>query len=641
MVYERDCRRRRKVTDRFATLCLMLAVVSMPAAATAQSTLFTPRAVKRAYQMGTRQADGRPGPKYWQNRARYTMDIGVAPPSRIVKGSEQITYYNESRDTLRQLVIKLFMNSHRPGAPRTLGVTTDYLTSGVHVDSFVVRGTSMRWSDDGAFTSVPIALTTPLPPHDSIHLAFAWRYELARQPAREGAIDSTTFYLAYFYPRIAVYDDYNGWDTMDFADIQEFYNDFNDYDVTIHAPANYIVWGTGTLTNAAEILEPMYLQRFERAFESDSTIHIATRAELARGGVTLTRGNNAWHFTSRGIPDVAFGISDHYDWDAASVAVGSGRERVSVQAAYNDTAADFHHMVQMARASVAFFSSTLPGVPYPYEKTTVFQGGAGMEYPMMVNDESYPDTALASAVAGHEIAHSYMPFYMGIDETRYPFMDEGWAVTFEYPNNQRIMGKASALALYKSFRVVPWESDSTILVDVPIVTPADAIRGIGTYRSDAYGKPSLGYLAVEDLLGEPTFKRALHAYMERWHGKHPSPWDFFNSFNAASGRDLDWFWSNWFFSYGYIDVGIATVKRTRDGYQIGLSNVGGYAAPVDLVLDFADGTTQTIHETIAIWERDQRSATIMLPTAKVLRALRLSGGIWMDENPSNDAWSAR
>ena len=625
---------------KLAALCLTAVAAGAPGALRAQTSLFTPRSIRRAYTRGSRRPDGRPGPNYWQNHARYAIDVTTAPPARLVSGMELITYYNESPDTLRQLVIKLFMNSHRPGAPRTLGVADDYLTSGVHVDSFTVDGAPMRWSDEGSFTSVPLALPKALLPRDSIRLGFQWRYELAQRPAREGVIDSTTFYLAYFYPRVAVYDDHDGWDTMDFADIQEFYNDFNDYDVTIHVPANFLVWGTGTLTNAAQNLAPTYLQRFQASLTSDSTIRVVTRAELARGSVTGAGADHAWRFVSSGVPDVAFGLSDHYDWDGASVEIGSAR-RVSVQAAYNDTAADFHHMVQMARASVAFFSTRLPGVPYPYEKSTVFQGGAGMEYPMMVNDESYADTALASWVAGHEIAHSYMPFYMGIDETRYPFMDEGWAVTFEYPNNQRIMGPTAATALYKSFRVTPWEGDSTVLVDLPIVTPADAVRGIGTYRADAYGKASLGYLAVEDLLGEATFKRALRVYMERWHGKHPTPWDFFATFNSATGQDLDWFWNNWFFDYGYIDIGIAAVRSVGGKYEVSVKNVGGYAAPFDLLLTFADGTSQTIHETIAIWARDQRSATIPLPISKPLRAVRLDGGIWMDANGSNDAWSAR
>ena len=150
---------------------------------------------------------------------------------------------------------------------------------------------------------------------------------------------------------------------------------------------------------------------------------------------------NSWHFTASNIPDMAFGLSDHYDWDARSVVVDDAtHRRASVQAAYNDSAADFHQMVQFGRHSLDCLSHQWPGVPYPYEKTTEFQGGAGMEYPMMANDESYPDPAFAEFVAAHEIAHTYMPFYMGINETRYAFMDEGWATTFEYLINRVDMG---------------------------------------------------------------------------------------------------------------------------------------------------------------------------------------------------------
>ena len=149
--------------------------------------------------------------------------------------------------------------------------------------------------------------------------------------------------------------------------------------------------------------------------------------------VTAAGPVNAWHFSARHIPDVAFNLSDHYVWDAGSVLVDDAtRRRASVQAAYNDTAADYHHMVQFGRHALDWLSHNWPGVPYPYEKTTVVQGPAGMEYPMMANDEAYADTNFARFVAEHEIAHTYFPVYMGINETRYAFMDEGWATALEH-----------------------------------------------------------------------------------------------------------------------------------------------------------------------------------------------------------------
>lgn len=622
----------------------LLAVIGLPllAAAPASQPLYMPRAVKKAYAKGTRSLDGRPGPKYWQNHARYTIDVTALPPDRTIRGSERMVYVNESPDTLPRLVFKLFMNIHKPGAPRSGGASPDYLTSGVHVDSFAVNGVRQRWDDSGRyFTSQPVTLPKALAPHDSVQLAFDWHYELAREPGREGMIDSTTFYVAYFYPRVAVYDDYNGWDTMDFTDQQEFYSDFNDYDVTVHVPANFLVWGTGTLTNAAQVLRPEHLARYQASQASDTTVRIATHAEVLAKTVTLPSATNAWHFTSRYVPDVAFGISDHYDWDGGSVVVDSAtHRRAGVQAAYNDTASDFHYMVQFGRHALAWLSANWPGVPYPYEKTSIFQGGAGMEYPMMVNDEAYADTSFSRFVAEHEIAHTYMPFYMGINETRYGFMDEGWATTFEYLINIPDMGKDRATRFYQQFRVQGWASDPSPLEDLPIITPEDVLKNVA-YGNNAYGKPSLGYLAMKDLLGDDTFRKCLHAYMDRWHGKHPIPWDFFNTFSDVSGKDLNWFWRSWYFSNGYIDLAVTGGQKTARGYAVTVQNVGGMPAPFDVVLEFADGTSQTTHETPVVWQANLARTTVTVPATKRVQSVKLAHAIWMDADTTNDRWGRR
>ena len=620
---------------------LALAAIPLLAAPVAPP-LYTPRQVKLAYEHGTRSLDGKPGAKYWQNHGRYTITVTAAPPDRVITGSEQITYPNESPDTLSRLVFKLFLNIHRPGAPRVGNATEDYLTSGVHIDAFSVDGKPTAWPDDPRYaTWQPIALPAPLAPHDSVRLAVDWHYQISKQANREGMIDSTTYYLAYFYPRVAVYDDYNGWDTMDFTDEQEFYSDFNDYDVTVRVPANYLVWGTGTLRNADALLQPEYLRRFQSSFTTDQTVRVATKAELAAHGVTAQSAQNAWHFTATNVPDMAFGLSDHYDWDAGSVVVDDAtHRRASVQAAYNDTAADFHHMVQMARHGLDFLSHQWPGVPYPYEKTTVFQGGAGMEYPMMVNDESYADTSFARFVAAHEIAHTYMPFYMGINETRYGFMDEGWATTFEYLINRVDMGPAAADKFYEQFRINGWAHDPSPLEDLPIITPEDMLKN-QAYGNNAYGKPSLGYLAVKELLGDSLFKAALHEYMDRWHGKHPTPWDFFYTFNDASGKDLDWFWNNWFFSNGYIDLAVRAVTRTRTGYTVQVDNIGGLDAPFDVHIRYTDGTDATIRESPAFWQASSTHGTIALATSRAVRSVALDGGIFVDADSTNNVWRAK
>jgi hypothetical protein len=389
------------------------------------------------------------------------------------------------------------------------------------------------------------------------------------------------------------------------------------------------------------LLQPEALSRFEASFTSDSTIHVATGAQTHDGRITTAHAMNSWHFTAAAVPDVAFGLSDHYDWDAGSVMVDNAtHRRAGVQAAYNDSASDFHQMVQFGRHALDFLSHQWPGVPYPYEKTTEFQGGAGMEYPMVANDQSYPSAAFAEFVAAHEIAHTYMPFYMGTNETRYAFMDEGWATTFEYLINRVDMGVDSASAEFKRFRITRWARNPSPDQDLPIITPADALTG-GAYGINAYGKPALGYLAMKDMLGDELFSRCLHAYMARTYGRHPTARDFFHTSDDEAGRPHEWFWSNWFFSNGYIDLALKNVTKSGGGLAVTVENIGGMVAPFDIVVRNSDGSTDRVHETSAVWSRTGTVATVHVRVRKAVRSVDIDGGIWVDADTSNNTWTAR
>ncbi|HEX5150194.1 MAG TPA: M1 family metallopeptidase [Parafilimonas sp.] len=623
---------------RYLLLCLVAGVISGNLFA---QSLFMPRNVQAAYTRGTRSLDGNPGKNYWQNHARYNINITAMPPDRTIKGNETINYINNSPDTVRRPAIKLFINIHKPGAPRNFGANDDYLTSGVHIDAITANGTSITPPEDaGTFTFFNLRLPAPLAPHDSVQLTFDWHYEISKQSGREGMIDSTAYFLAYFYPRVAVYDDYNGWDRMQFMDSHEFYSDFNDYTVTVNVPKNYIVVGTGTLQQPEKLLQPEILERYKQSFTSDATINIVTPLNVAAKNVTAQHDVNSWQFVATNIPDVAFGLSDHFLWDGCSVIVDdkTGR-RAGAFAMYNDTAADYHRVAQYAKHSLDWLSHNWPGIPYPYEKTTVFQGYAGMEYPMMANDETYSDTLFSRFVAEHEIAHTYMPFYMGINETRYGFMDEGWATTFEYLIGSADIGTEAATELFKQFRVDGWINDPSDNQQIPIVTPGDALSGTGGFGNNEYGKAALGYLAMKDLLGDDLFKKCLHAYMDRWHGKHPIPWDFFYTFNDVSGKNLNWFWNNWFFSTYYIDLALTDVKTNANNYTVVIKNIGGMAAPVNVIAEYEDGSSEKFHQTPAIWMSDQTQTTISINAKKKIKSLTLDGGIFMDADVSNNNWN--
>ncbi len=600
--------------------------------------LYVPRDVKQAYKKETRSMDGRPGKNYWQNHGRYAISVTANPPSRRITGTESITYFNNSPDALNNPFIKLILNIHRPGAVRNGIAGNDYLTSGIHIDAFTVNGVTTKWNTENPSVNQTFRLPRPLASHDSLHLTFEWHYDVSVESNREGAIDSTTFFLAYFYPRVSVYDDYMGWDRMAFTDSQEFYNDFNDYTVSVTAPKNFIVWGTGDLLNAADVLQPKYLDRFNRSMQSDAIINIATAQDLAEKNITAQNETNTWKWAANNISDMTFAVSDHFVWDGASVIVDNAtNRRASVQSAYNDTAADYHHMVSFGQHSLNWLSNNWPGVPYPFNKTTIVQGYADMEYPMMVNDSNTPDTTFSKFVVEHEIAHSWFPFYMGINETRYGFMDEGWATTFELLIGRADQGTEAAERSYRGFRVAQWARDAAAEEDIPIITPGNVLSGAGLGNNE-YGKASLGYLAMKDLLGDDEFRKCLHAFMDRWHGKHPIPWDFFNTFNDVSGKDLNWFWNAWYFSNGYIDFAVDKVEKSRKGYTVSLRNIGGYPAPADLAVVYKDGTMDTIHVGPATWQADMKNATVTIPTKKDIQSVELKGGIFMDADVTNNSW---
>jgi hypothetical protein len=598
-------------------------------------TLTMPAEIQQAYTNGTRSLNGKPGKKYWQNHGRYHIALSVTPPDNTIKGVEQITYFNNSPDTLKNLNMKLIVNVHRAGgrggAPDT--------SAGIKVDEMTINGAKTAWNNNEAVTTNQmVALVKPLMPHDSVTLNITWHYSLSKRRGRDGVIDSTTFYIAYFYPRVSVYDDYKGWDVQPHTGPLEFYNDFNDYTLDVTVPKNFVVWSTGTLQNPAEVLQPEYAKKLEQSFTSDSTIHVATVQEMAGKNVTAQNAANTWKWTATNVSDMALGISDHYDWDAASVIVNDKTQRrVSMQAAFADSSMDFHHSVQFGRYSLAWFSNNWPGVDYPYPKSTAFQGFADMEYPMMINDSHTAKLSFAELVQDHEQAHTYFPFYMGTNESRYAFMDEGWATTFEYLIGISEQGQKAADDFYKSFRVTRWTHGAHDKEN-PIVTPSPEVTfGAG---NNAYGKPSLSYLALKDLLGDKLFKKGLHNYMNNWNGKHPIPWDYFYSMSTGSGKDLNWFFYNWFFTPGYIDLSLEKSDKTSGGYTLSIKNIGGFVVPFNVVMVYDDGTTESFHQTPIVWEHNQKEITVNIKTKKTAKSITLDGGIFMDANEKDNTWMA-
>jgi len=595
--------------------------------------LYMPRNITNAFNKGTRSMDGYPGKNYWQNKGRYDISVTVTPETKIVSGTEKIFYSNNSPDTLYHIAIRFVNNINKSPV-----VCDTSLPNGLNIQSFSINNEPYEVDSKNWGTVAPIRLKRPILPNSSVELNISWSYPLLKKPGREGEIDSTTFYVAYSYPRVSVYDDYNGWDMIPHTGRQEFYNDFNDYQLSVKAPKDYVVWATGDFLNPDEVLQPIIAGRLKASYTSDTVIHIAGFDEMQEHKVTAQNEWNTWKFTASHITDVCFALSKNYVWDATSVLVDArNNRRASVQVAYNDTATDFHHHAKWAQQCLKYFSTQWPGVPYPFSKMTAFQGYADMEYPMMVNDATTTDLKFSQLVLNHEAAHTYFPFYMGINETRYAYMDEGWATTFEYLIGQEQFGKTYADSVYKAFRVQSWISDPSTEEDQPIITLSTQVSGVG-YGHNSYGKASLSYLALKDLLGDRVFKQALHHYMKIWNGKHPLPWDYFNAMNAGSRQNLNWFFDNWFFTNYYIDLKIDSVIKQNNSYAINVTNVGGFAIPFDLRIVYEDEKTSSIHITPAVWKKDKKEQIFKIASKKPIKSIHLDGGIFMDYTPDDNFW---
>lgn len=628
----------------FLGLLLVTPGATQTATVPSGPTLYIPRNMVNAYRNGTRSMDGKPGMNYWQNKSIHNIRISVAPPNRRVTGSEEITYKNNSPYPLDRIAVRLELNEHTPEAQRERYTETEELTTGIFIDEYSENGKTKTWKPVLPFKGMTwnlVRLSKAIPPGGSATFSFRWHYDLAEKSDREGAIDPTTFFIAYFYPRIAVVDDVNSWDILDFRGSHEFYNEFNEYTLEVTVPKNYVVWATGDLQNPGDVLQPKFAERLKQSFTSDEIIHVATLEELKAGSVTAQTDTVTWKWKADNISDMAVALSDHFIWDAGSVVAdkNTGR-RASVQAAYDEPSKDFTQMVEYGKHAIDWGSNNYPGVPYPFSKTTIVRGFADMEYPMMVNDSSNKNPEFTRFVVEHEIFHSWFPFYMGINERRYGFMEEGWATAFEYLIGVEDLGERKAEANFKRFRIEDWITSMSPDADISIMTPEEALTGDG-YANNKYGKAALGYLALKDLLGDALFKKALLEFMARWNGKHPTPWDMFNTFNSATGKNLNWFFNAWFFSQGYIDYAIAGVQQSSMGAEVTIRNIGGFPAPVDLVVTYDDGTIETLHQTPALWQTNPKEARVKVKSTKKIRSLMLNGRIWMDATPEDNAWERK
>lgn len=562
--------------------------------------LYIPVNVQKAYENGTRNYDGTPGKNYWQNSSDYKIKVFLEPKTRLISGEETITYYNNSPDTLTEIIFRLYQNMFKSAA-RDFQLNDNLLTEGIKIKKLSINGSEINMNQDGVIkvndTNMTLKLSDSLPPNSNINFKIAWEFVIPNGKAgRMGTIDSTTFFVGYWYPQISVYDDIDGWDKYLHTGWKEFYNDFSNFDVEITVPNNFSVWSTGILQNPSEIFNEKYLAKYELAHESDTVINIISKEDFDKKIYKNENETNTWHYKAKNVTDFAFGTSDHYLWDALSFVVDDNTgQKVYVASAYNPDSKDFYQAAEVAKKSINYFSKTLPGVPFPFPCLTVFNGTpGGMEFPMIVNDQSSSSYKRLVNLTSHEIAHSYFPFYMGINERKYAWMDEGMA-TFIPMEFQMEEGKDTVLKR----NVKNYERFAGYESEMPMIIPSALLSVKKPYRTSSYQRPGMAYYYLRYALGKEKFDSAIREYMKRWNGRHPIPYDFFFTFNEVTGKNLNWYWKPWFLKRSYPDLAVKKVLQKNDSIKILVEKVGDIPVPVYLKITGVSSVKE-INKTAAI-----------------------------------------
>nr|NQU94314.1 peptidase [Bacteroidota bacterium] len=480
-----------------------------------------------------------------------------------------------------------------------------------------------------------IYLPKPIPPGGKSELSVSWDYILnANSHLREGMVDPGTFFVAYFFPRIAVYDDIDGWDDSKYTGTPEFYNDFGNFDVTIRVPENWFVWATGELQNPGEVLSEKVYERYKAAHLSDDIVHIIGASDLLSGNLTKRNSQNIWKFNAENVSDFAFGTSDHYLWDGSGLQVNreTGR-RVFIDAAYNRNSTDFYQVAQIARDAIEYMSFQFPAVAFPYPKMTVFNGLSEMEYPMMVNDISTGSISETIKLTSHEIFHSYFPFYTGMNETKYAWMDEGLT-----SYGESIIASAldslpfSGFYFSSAFRAYAGDDN-----DVPIFVSSEYLKS-PVYYGNSYPKAATFFKILNDYLGEEKFSHALHAFINHWKGKHPIPHDLLFTFIDDTGEDLAWLIKPWIFEFGFVDLALASFDKSEDGYMATILKKGPYPTPFSLRIEYKNGEIQNIRKDVSVWKPDRKSHTFEIKTDEEIVSVRIINEQYFDIDLSNNSW---
>ena len=605
-----------------------------------------------------RSASGEPGPRYWQNRADYKISCILDTGKHSVTGEVEISYTNNSPDNLKFLWVQLDQNIYKKDS-RASATTTE--TGGRWANAKFTEGYSIRSVsvEQNGKTFTPKNITTDTRMQvwlqdalkasgGKLKLNVKFEFTVPEYGTdRMGRLKSKNgwiYEVAQWFPRMAVYDDIQGWNTLPYLGAGEFYLEYGDFDYSITAPANLIVVGSGELLNPQECLTAEQVKKWNDAKNSDKTVVIRGEKEVNNPNSRPKQASITWKFRIENARDVAWAASKAFVWDAARINLPSGKKSMaaSVYPVESIVKDGWQRSTEMVKGSIEHYSNKWFEYPYPVA-TNVAGIVAGMEYPGIVFCSSGSSGAGLWGVTDHEFGHTWFPMIVGSNERKYAWMDEGFN-TFINDLSTEAFNKGEFKA--QDFFGDP---NSAFMVKYVFGEKMDGLYNIPEVLQQenlgvaAYMKPSMMLQSLRNVvLGPERFDAAFREYVRRWAFKHPTPWDFFHTIENVSGEDLGWFWRGWVLNTWKIDQSVKEVKYPDNdpakGGEITMENLEKMPMPVTVLVKEANGKEHKINLPVEIWQRGA-TWTFAVPTTSEIKDVVLDPDkLLPDWNRDNNKW---
>jgi Peptidase family M1 domain len=568
-----------------------------------------PPEYQRAIDRGWRTATGSPGPDYWQQGVKYDLEARLDPATAKLEGTVRIAYANNAPIALRSVWLYLYQNFQKAGVIRH--DSAGELTDGVTLRRVVAEGEELAEGDlkSGPAYHVNGTLMELRPPAqveqgDTLHLEIQWEVTLPQKGlvGRMGYSDHDVYLVAYWFPKMAVLDDLHVWDAEPFLGTGEFYDDFGDYTAALTVPANWTVMATGTLQNPDSVFSALTLDRLAAAEVSDTLVTIAGQPERDAHTVTAEPPDSllTYRFAAKNVRDFVWTASDVQEWDATSAVVpdrdGDGKDdRVRIDAFWRpDRASAWSQEWLYGKESIEHHSK-LTGLTYPWSHMTLVEGAdiidGGMEYPMLSLIDAYSgrgDGQALFSTTSHETAHMWIPMIVGSNEKRYAWIDEGSA---DFIDDESLMDFWPGVD-HRRIEAQPYLVTAKADGEESMMRQADWYSSGNAYGIASYNKPATLMVALRDVLGEDVWDQAYRTFISEWAYKHPTPWDFFDTFERFAGEDLDWFWTSFYYETWKLDLAVREVrKRPGGGSVVVIDDLGQAPYPAKVRIRTADGRT--------------------------------------------------